>query len=399
MTDSAGRRAGGIHACLPLLARALATQGCGVTTFAIRDLADEDPASDWEPIPLHLFPPTGPRALGMSPGLVRHLTRSDADVLHTHGLWQGASLATHLASKRRGRPYVVSPHGMLDPWALAHSRWKKLVASALFERKHLVHAACIHALCESEARSIRSYGLRQPVAIIPNAVELPADPVGSPAPAPARALVFLGRLHPKKGLLSALDAWSKAYSTAGTTRGDRWQLVIAGWDQNRHEDDLKMHCAALGLPFASIPAATYLDPSHDFGDTGVVFVGPAFGPDKDRLLRRADAFILPSLSEGLPMAVLEAWAYGLPVLMTEHCNLPEGFIAEAAIRIGTDSHSIAAGLADLFAGSGDALRSMGSNGRRLVEERFTWDRVAGQMRQVYEWILGGGAAPAFLHDP
>jgi poly(glycerol-phosphate) alpha-glucosyltransferase len=125
----------------------------------------------------------------------------------------------------------------------------------------------------------------------------------------------------------------------------------------------------------------------------VIFTGPTFGDAKDALLRRASAFILPSFSEGLPMSVLEAWAYGLPVFMTDHCNLPEGFASGAALRIGTDVESIAQGMCGLFRSPISDLRSLGQNGRSLVSERFTWPRIAGQMKEVYEWMLAGGAQP------
>ena len=100
------------------------------------------------------------------------------------------------------------------------------------------------------------------------------------------------------------------------------------------------------------------------------------------------------------MSVLEAWSYRLPVLMTDECNLPEGFAAEAAIRIGTDTESIAEGLRELFSlpttDNGQpttSLSSLGRNGRALVERRFNWKKVASEMKQVYEWLLGGGPEP------
>jgi poly(glycerol-phosphate) alpha-glucosyltransferase len=125
----------------------------------------------------------------------------------------------------------------------------------------------------------------------------------------------------------------------------------------------------------------------------VIFTGPAFGEAKDALLRRASAFILPSFSEGLPMSVLEAWSYRLPVLMTDHCNIPEGFAADAAIRIGTDCESIAEGMRVILQSTIHHLQSIGQNGRLLVEDRFTWPQVAAQMKEVYDWILGGGPKP------
>jgi poly(glycerol-phosphate) alpha-glucosyltransferase len=129
-------------------------------------------------------------------------------------------------------------------------------------------------------------------------------------------------------------------------------------------------------------------------DSDVIFWGAAFGKEKEDLLRSADAFVLPSFSEGLPMSVLEGWSYGLPVVMTPECNLPEGFAADAAIRIETSVESIAEGLGTLFSMNDADLMTMGAKGRGLVEERFTWKSVASQMREVYDWMLGGGVAPS-----
>jgi glycosyltransferase involved in cell wall biosynthesis len=124
-----------------------------------------------------------------------------------------------------------------------------------------------------------------------------------------------------------------------------------------------------------------------------VFLGPRFGVEKNECYRCCDAFILPSLSEGLPMTVLEAWAHAKPVLMTPECNLPEGFQANAALRIGTASKEIAAGLKQLVDMSDHDRIEMGDRGRALVTAKFSWPRIGEQMRAVYEWVLGGGSPP------
>jgi len=125
----------------------------------------------------------------------------------------------------------------------------------------------------------------------------------------------------------------------------------------------------------------------------VHFVGPQFGRQKAATLRRADAFVLASQSEGLPLTVLEAWAHRLPVLMTEECNVPEGFAAGAALRVGTDPESIAEGLLALGRRSEAERRRMASAGRALVERRFTWPPVARQFLAVYRWMVGEGGRP------
>jgi poly(glycerol-phosphate) alpha-glucosyltransferase len=155
-------------------------------------------------------------------------------------------------------------------------------------------------------------------------------------------------------------------------------------------------CEELGLSFShKMHKEHKAEATSAFSlQSSVFFLGPAFGQEKEDLLRSADAFILPSFSEGLPMSVLEAWSYRLPVVMTPECNLPEGFAADAAIRIETSVESIAEGLGTLFSMNDADLMTMGAKGRGLVEERFTWKSVASQMREVYDWMLGGGVAPS-----
>ncbi|MBA3834120.1 MAG: glycosyltransferase family 4 protein, partial [Chthoniobacterales bacterium] len=130
----------------------------------------------------------------------------------------------------------------------------------------------------------------------------------------------------------------------------------------------------------------------------VIFLGPQFGEAKASCYRHCDAFVLPSFSEGLPMVVLEAWAYAKPVLMTPECNLPEGFAAQAALRVGTTVEDIKEELEALFAAPEVALTEIGKRGRELVENRFAWKRIAAQVKITYEWMLGGGSKPGCFFE-
>ena len=129
-----------------------------------------------------------------------------------------------------------------------------------------------------------------------------------------------------------------------------------------------------------------------------MFLGPQFNEAKTNCYQTCDAFILPSFSEGVPMVVLEAWAYGKPVLMTPECNLPAGFGRNAAIRIETGAGSIAQGLEQLVQARSSDLLTLGANGRRLAAEQFAWPVLGREMNQLYHWILGGGDKPACLVD-
>ena len=372
LVSSVSRKAGGLFQSVRGLAKAMASTNANVRVFGIRDEQSAVDLQEWRPLSVQTFRPQL-RAWGYSNQLVPAMLDADLDILSVHGLWKYCSVGSHRWHRKTDRPYVVHPHGMLEPWALRNAMWKKRAAALLYENQHLREAACLRALSEAEAESIRSYGLRNPICVIPNGVDLPDLKESSTARSQSdirKTLLYLGRLHPKKNISNLIRAWNETFNSQ-RGNGDRWVLAIAGWDQGGYESELKR--IAIG--------------------TSVVFLGPQFGADKSECYHACDAFILPSLSEGLPMTVLEAWSYAKPVLMTPECNLPEGFQANAALRIGTTPEEIAAGLKQLIGMSDDDRIAMGARGRDLVGKNFSWPRIGEQMRAVYEWMLGGGAAP------
>jgi poly(glycerol-phosphate) alpha-glucosyltransferase len=417
LLESVSRSDGGIFEAECALQRELHLgQGVQVDVVGMEDRFSSEDASRWLPLKPKAVKVKGPGAFGYSPDLLPVLNPK-ADLLYAATLWKYPSWAALQWAERTGKPMMVAPHGSLDAWALRNAVWKKRIAAALFKNRQLNKAACLRALCQSEADAFRAYGLTQPIAIIPNGVALPTEEQemgdgrweigGYTQPSTPRTLLFLGRIHPKKGLVNLIRAFAQSRGSRVEGR-EPWRLVIAGWDQGGHEAELIQLCEELGLKSAVTDAEQRLgqlklkvegerralDARHSSLDSAVLFFGPAFGRDKEDLLRSADAFILPSFSEGLPMSVLEAWSYRLPVVMTPECNLPEGFAADAAIRIETSVESIAEGLGTLFSMNDADLMTMGAKGRGLVEERFTWKSVASQMREVYDWMLGGGVAPS-----
>lgn len=376
------RQAGGLFYAVSSLCKQLQAAGSEIVVMGPECGLPPEDLAVWKPISPQAYRSIGP--LGTGVHLRRRLLKTGADLVHQHGIWKDDQWAAMHWQKRTDKPVVVSPHGMLDPWAVRNSAWKKQIVEKLFAREALDHATCIHALCRSEAESIRAYGLKNPIAIIPNGVDLPEFDrstfnVQRLKSNPKGKLLYLGRIHPKKGLKELIEAWSM---THGAWR-EEWQLLIAGWDDGGHLDDLTKQASALGL----------LTENAEHSDSSIQFIGPKHGEEKDRLLRNVDAFILPSFSEGLPMSVLEAWAYGLPVIMTDCCNLPEGFESGAAIRVEPYAASIYQGLESMISMKEDDLKVMGIKGRNLVEQRFTWNRIAHDILKVYEWCYIGGATP------
>jgi poly(glycerol-phosphate) alpha-glucosyltransferase len=407
LLESISRADGGIFEAECALQRHLLLhQKIDVEVVGLEDQFTSCDISRWLPLKPVALPVTGPASIGYSMDLLPALDLK-ADLLYSATLWKYPSWAALKWAVKTGKPMMVAPHGSLDPWALRSSRWKKQIAATLFKDRQLHKATCLRALSKSEAESFRAYGLRSPIAIIPNGIDLPEENhsrIEERSSSAPKILLFLGRIHPKKGLPNALRAFKKSLDRSPLTLDSAWQFVIAGWDQGGHEAELMKLCNELGMSFShkmnkKLGGSEHeaIDPRPSTLDSKVIFWGAAFGKEKDNLLKSADAFILPSLSEGLPMSVLEAWAYGIPVVMTPECNLPEGFQAEAALRINHGLENIIEGLHVLFSMSHTDLASMGERGRALVQERFTWRKIAFQMRECYSWMLGGGTPPeAFL---
>jgi len=379
VTASLTRQAGGLYYTVRNLSLAInEVEGKSVEVFGLEDEDTADDIQYWLPLQPNVHTIKGSRAFGYSPRMSQMLIGSKLDLVHVHGIWMYPSVASLKWSKTTDKPHIISPRGMLDPWAVNNSRLKKKLAGWLYENAHLKRAACLHALNKAEADAMRAYGLTNPIAVIPNGVALPDHEQLEPPswrkqlPNGAQALLFLSRIHPKKGLPTLLQAWKKIESCA---QKEGWHLVIAGWGQGKHEQELKTLAQELRI------------------DDSVLFIGPQFEKDKTSTFQYADGFILPSLSEGLPVAVLEAWSYGLPVLMTDECNIPDGFTHKAAIKLSLKEDEMADKIKFFMALSKDEQSRMGKNGKILVQEKFTWGKISIDMIDVYSWVLNQGLKP------
>jgi glycosyltransferase involved in cell wall biosynthesis len=365
--------AGGISEVVKGLGQAIAAKGAKIRVFAGEDKHLAAGTERWEQLDATVSKIRGPRKFGYQVGLREAVKAWAPASMHIHGLWMYPSWATR-HWRQQGIPYVVAPHGMLEAWALSQSAGKKRVALAAFERASLEHAACVHALSESELHSIRAFGLTNPVAVIPNGVNTPER--RSTGATGRKVMLFLGRIHPKKGLKELTQAWKVAKSSVASGRD--WRLVIAGWDDGGHLTDLRRLREELGL------------------EDEVEFIGPVFGEEKARTLLGADAFILPSKSEGLPMSVLEAWSYALPVLMTKECNLVTAFHQNAAIQISSDANGLAGQLRRFFELSDGERATVAENGLHLVEQVYRWPAIAERVIALHHWVAGEGRKPDFV---
>lgn len=374
ITGSLSYLSGGMFYSARIPANRLAAHGIRVDVHGLADRDWQRAKYDWRVSSITAHPVLGPARIGFSPSMLM-ASHPDIDLVHLRGLWGFPSIVANRL-RRAQVPLIISPEGMLSPWALQRSSAKKKVATWLFEGGNIHGASVMHALNQSEADDIRRYGYSGPIAVIPNGVEINRTMESLKYARERKTLLFLGRIHPKKGLKELISAWASAVDK-DPALAKEWRIDIAGWDDGSHRLSLERLIAEFG--------------AHD----DIRFVGALYGDAKAEALSNASAFILPSFSEGLPISVLEAWAYRLPVLMTEQCNLGEGFIEGAASQLHLDDR-FSNELVNWLRQPPEIMEQMGERGRALVEERYDWTLLTNNFAELYSWVAGRGERPVFV---
>jgi len=386
---SINRDTGGPALTVPRLAAALEAVGLE-SSVASLDYPEHGPQTSIFPI-RELTTKVGAvgRLLrGWSPAFQRQLSafvRDEARVVHSHGLWMFPNYYARQAAVSARIPFVISPRGMVEQWSLSRSRWKKGLAWNAFERGNLAAANLFHATSADEVGSLRSLGFGKPIALIPNGIDLPE--LGA-APgrevlekqfshlANVRWLLFMSRLHPKKGVSELLHVWSKLH-----VQFPDWHLVLAGPDLDGYGETLRNLATTLNL------------------SRQITFTGPLSGCDKECALANADLFVLPTHSENFGIAIAEALAYGIPAVTTKGAPWEDLQTHECGWWIDIGEESLLAALADAMRRSPGEREAMGRRGRNLMQQKYSWLRVGQEMKSVYLWLCGKGPQPPCVATP
>ncbi len=302
--------------------------------------------------------------------IFQHVT--DYDLVHTNAIFSYPVLPAYWACQYHHVPYMVTPHGMLEPWALAYKAGKKRFYFALLEKPALQRANAMHMLASSEAKRVQTLRLNPPLAIIPNGIhrsdfEPLADPElfyqQFPETRGKTLILFLGRIDPKKGLDLLAPAFAQTHQQFPDTH-----LIVAGPDNTHFLPTAKSYFAQANCPEA------------------VTFTGMLTGPLKYAALAAANLYTAPSYSEGFSMSVLEGMASGLPCVITTGCNFPEAVTAQAAYAVEAKAEAIASALIQCLNNPEDA-KAMGQRARQFILENYTWKKVATQLIESYQSIL------------
>jgi glycosyltransferase involved in cell wall biosynthesis len=382
-----GRKSFGIGPVALNLVRHQQSQGMEAKIWCSDDCSDLEPIlkADLQSDTIRTFSCMVPERLSFSPEMLKAISGFDAgryDILHQHEIWTALSHASNKWRARYRQPTVITVHGALDAWAVNKSKWGKKLALAAYESKNLRNASCFHALSESEAISIRNFGLTNPIAVIPNGIdELWIKSAGCEESFrrkyairdDLRLILFLGRVTPKKGLPMLIEAMSQL-----GTKLNNWMLIVAGADEFNHASEIRSLVGKYAL------------------DNNVRVIGPIYNEDKRNAFAAADVFVLPSHSEGAPMVILEALGTGRPVLATKASPWEDLVTNGCGWWTDINATAISSALNEATNKTKSALMSMGEKGRKIVYDGYTWTRIASMSVELYQWLLELRDKPNFV---
>lgn len=365
-----GTHSGGTSTCTYDLITAMRMEGCQVDLFTLDSPDLLGKGEYW----IKVLPADEKTPYGYSHNIKNFLKNSDYDLYHTNGLWMYCNHATTSVARKKDKPYIITPHGMLYPQALARSAWKKKLMMYLCFDKDIREANCIHATCMQEMKYYRDLGYRNPVAVIANPMPVPEYIDDIKPERNKKRIGFLGRLHPRKNVKGLIEAWA---SLGKATQNA--ELYIMGKGDEAYEAYLRELVTTLSL-------------------TNVIFTGFVNGREKFEKLASLTALFVPSDFENFGMIITEALIVKTPVMASLGTPWEELNARHCGWWVNNDIHTLTQTMEEAFSLSNEELLAMGERGKQLVIEKYSSTQVAAQMKQLYEWILNGGKKPDFVYE-
>lgn len=321
---------------------------------------------------VHGLPTPKYTRIGYSTQFNKFLNNNNFELYHGNGLWQYPVHAIAVYARKQKKPYIITPHGMLYPEGLKKSSYFKKIALPLYQRKDLEHAAVIHATCNQELQYIRDLGFTNPVAVIPNSIDIKISSKTEGHTTGKKQVGFVGRFAPIKNIENLIISWAET----GKNIPD-WELVFIGNGDSSYVIKLEQ-----------------LASKHQIEN--IVFTGFLQGEEKEKALQSLSFLVLPSKSENFGMVVPEALIREIPVIASKGTPWEELNTNNAGWWIEIGVTPLAEAIQKALQTSEAERKQMGINGRKLVEENYSIESVAKKMIELYEWVLVGGDKPKFI---
>jgi len=323
---------------------------------------------------IHALPSPKYARFGYSSAIKKKIKTNDYDLYHGHGLWQYPMHAMATSAIKKGKPYLISPRGMLYPEALKKSAWFKKIALPLFQLYDLKRAAVIHATCMQEMKHIKSLGIKTPIAVIPNSIDITIPIISENTSTTLCRVGFMGRFAPIKNIETLIEAYA-----AMEKEHTSIELVLIGDGPEGYKNQLKAMAA-------------------NFGIKNVSFTGFLSGPERELVFRSLSLLVLPSKSENFGMVVPEALLRKIPVIASKGTPWEELNAHHCGWWVDFGVEPLRVALEEALSISEAKRIEMGKNGRKLVEEKYSIEAVAEQMIQLYKWILKEDKKPEFVYE-
>lgn len=372
-------KAGGPTRSVKGLTTALARQGVDVFLFS------HSPLHDWpDAAPVHFQKGSVAGGVNASYELEQAIRSFAPDIIHLHGLW--TNHCDMLVASKLKIPIVLSPRGMLDPWALSVKRWKKWLAMLLYQRRDLKSVSAFHATAELEANNIRAQGFSQPIIISPNGIEEPSEKSSfchkhCIAESKNHTAIFMGRLHPGKGLITLAEAWARI-------KPKNWTMRIVGPDNCGHKSEILAKLDELGVSYSDVKDCILENSSGGrMQRTSWEFVDMVDDKVKWQEYASADLLIHPSVSENFGITIAEGLASGLPVICTKGTPWKDVEDNDCGCWIDQGVDALTQALSRVFSFSPSQLSALGANGRRLIKRKYTWTTAVKPLLIAYERLI------------
>lgn len=360
---------GGPSRSVPMLVKGLAELGVDITLMTIHS----------ENMNIHALEGTTAKLKVLSPSfsrkeIAKYLAEEKFELIQIQSMWEWPYHKVMAEARKQGIPYIITPRGMLEPWSLSQKKWKKKLAWWLYQRNDVQKSACVFTTAKMEADHVVELGITTCKAIIPNGIETDGYPCKSSVGHVKKQVLFLSRIHVKKGIELLFEAWKRIH-----TDYQDWQLLVIGNGETEYIHSLENRVESLGLK------------------DSIKILSPVFGEAKIKVYQESALFCLPSFSENFGMVIAEAMSCGTPVITTTNC--PWEILNETntgwCIDLSVDNLEHA--LREAMWMDANALYDMGQKASKLIFDNFDYRSITRKTLRLYEWLLNGGEKPEFVY--
>jgi glycosyltransferase involved in cell wall biosynthesis len=361
---------GGPSRSVPMLVKGLAELGVDITLMTIRS----------ENMNIHALEGTSAKLKVLSPSfsrkeIAKYLADERFELIQIQSVWEMPYHKVILEARKQNIPYIVTPRGMLEPWSLSQKKWKKKLAWWLYQRNDVQKSACVFTTAKMEAEHVSNLGITTCKAVIPNGIETDAYPCKTSVEGVKKQVLFLSRVHVKKGIELLFEAWKRLHSDYVD-----WQLLVIGNGETEYIHSLENRAESLGLK------------------DSIKILPPVFGEAKIKVYQESALFCLPSFSENFGMVIAEAMSCGTPVITTYNCPWEILNETDTGWCVDLSVDNLERALREAMEMDANALYDMGQRASKLIYDNFDYRSVTRKTLRLYEWLLNSGEKPEFVYE-